>query len=460
MRPLPLRRLGTSFVLLTSLALSTGVAGILILNARRATVDEVGTAFGLASAYMEEFRGRIGGSEHAMREAMALARQFDQLRHVHAKVLSPDGAEIDPVPHLPDAEAAPDWFVWLVSGPVQRASIYITHYPNVLGTFVLESDYRDEAAEVWSDFRSVLGAILIMCAVAVAATFAALHVVRRELASCARALRAIGAGQLDQPVPVQRLAETEELAAGIRQLAAELNRQSSGNRLLQQRLMTLSDSERREVASELHDGFGPVLFALRMAVADAEAEGRKLAAASGPLPGELAAITRHVASLQVMLRSIICRLRPMIDATQPVDEILGEFASAFRELYPQLRIEVDTTALAGCRCGEAAGLAILRFAQESALNAVRHGGARRILIRAAPQAVGWRITLSDDGRGPPSNAAMGYGLSGMIDRAEALGAGFGPPARIGEMTVTWLLLPPPLVGGAQKVQAPSRREAA
>ena len=447
MKPLPLRRLGAGFVLMTSLALSAGVTGILVFNARRATVDEVGTAFGLASAYMEEFRGRIGSSEHAMREATALARQFDQLRHVHAKVLAPDGTEIEPLTHHDTDEAAPDWFLWLVSGPALRTSIYITHYPNVLGTFVLESDYRSEAAEVWSDLRSVLGAIVAMCVVAVAATFAALHVVRHELASCTRALRAIGAGDFDRPVPRQRLAEIEELAAGIRHLAAELDRQSSGNRMLQQRLVTLSDSERREVASELHDGFGPVLFALRTAVADAEAEGRKSTAlADGPLRQELAAIARHVASMQVMLRSIIYRLRPMIDATQPVDEILMEFASAFRELYPQLRLELDSEALEGRCCAESAGLAILRFVQESALNAVRHGGARRILIRAVPAQGGLRVVLSDDGAGPSADAVMGYGLSGMIDRAEALDARFSPPTRMGEMTSTWLLLPAALVG--------------
>lgn len=452
MRAVPLRRLGVAFVLGTSLILSLGVAAILIANARVATRAEVGTAFEMASAYLDEFRGRLSSGPRAMEEAAALARQFDQLRHVHAEVRAPDGRLLSPLLPTDGSEAAPGWFLWLVTGPSRQTSAFVTHYPNVLGTFMLETDYRDEAAEVWSDFRSVLAVILAMCSIAVIATFTVLHLVKRQLADCNRMLAAIRQGEFGTTLPRQRLAELEELAVGIRALAGELGQQNAENRLLQQRLMTLSDTERREVASDLHDGLGPLLFALRTATAEAQAllaAGVQTGAqaAPGPLGTEVAAIAHHVEALQAMVRSVIYRLRPMIHAEARLGDLLAEFAAAFAELSPQVRLRLNLGPAAALPCGETEGLAILRFVQESALNAVRHGGAGRIEIvadlagasRVSSPAL--RIELCDDGRGPKAGAAPSYGQSGIMDRARALNGWYQPPQRLDGVTSTMLILP-------------------
>lgn len=79
-RPISLLGLGLLFSLGLSLGLSAIVAGILVLNARNATRDEVNTAFGLATAYLEEFRGRLQAGPRPMEEALALARQIDLMR--------------------------------------------------------------------------------------------------------------------------------------------------------------------------------------------------------------------------------------------------------------------------------------------------------------------------------------------------------------------------------------------
>jgi signal transduction histidine kinase len=74
-------------------------------------------------------------------------------------------------------------------------------------------------------------------------------------------------------------------------------------------------------------------------------------------------------------------------------------------------------------------LAVFRVAQEALNNAAQHGGAGRIQVRLRCGADAAELTIRDDGEGfvPPSDwHALAeedhYGLLGMRERAEAIGA--------------------------------------
>ena len=66
--------------------------------------------------------------------------------------------------------------------------------------------------------------------------------------------------------------------------------------------------------------------------------------------------------------------------------------------------------------------AVVRCAQETVTNAVRHAGASRLVIsvrRDGPQLI---VVATDDGRGPrETDSDQGEGLRGMRKRAERLG---------------------------------------
>ncbi|MFD2843031.1 histidine kinase [Paracoccus cavernae] len=53
-------------------------------------------------------------------------------------------------------------------------------------------------------------------------------------------------------------------------LASHLDEGRAENRRLQERMMTLAETERARIASDLHDDMGPQLFALRAAVGQAQ----------------------------------------------------------------------------------------------------------------------------------------------------------------------------------------------
>jgi len=70
------------------------------------------------------------------------------------------------------------------------------------------------------------------------------------------------------------------------------------------------------------------------------------------------------------------------------------------------------------------GAAVYRLAQESVTNAQRHARhATRIQVWVAADDTSVHLRVSDDGEGVPARAAgsPGYGLIGMIERADLLG---------------------------------------
>ncbi|GIG61900.1 two-component sensor histidine kinase [Longispora fulva] len=86
------------------------------------------------------------------------------------------------------------------------------------------------------------------------------------------------------------------------------------------------------------------------------------------------------------------------------------------------------------------GTAIYRLAQESVTNARRHARhATRVEVRVAADSTSVRLQVSDDGDAAPA-APRGYGLTGMIERADLLGGTLdaGPSAGRG-WTVTAVL---------------------
>ena len=81
-----------------------------------------------------------------------------------------------------------------------------------------------------------------------------------------------------------------------------------------------------------------------------------------------------------------------------------------------------------------------RLAQESVTNAQRHArNATRIAVLVAGDATSVRLRVRDDGEGG-QNVSPGYGLIGMIERADLLGGVFeAGPDPDGGWTVTAVL---------------------
>jgi signal transduction histidine kinase len=86
-----------------------------------------------------------------------------------------------------------------------------------------------------------------------------------------------------------------------------------------------------------------------------------------------------------------------------------------------------------------------RIAREAVVNAVRHGDPENIVLRLEFEGSMFGMEISDDGRGfagtPPAGSSGHYGLTGMRERAAAIGATLTVDSSVGEGTAVRLALP-------------------
>jgi ligand-binding sensor domain-containing protein/signal transduction histidine kinase len=87
---------------------------------------------------------------------------------------------------------------------------------------------------------------------------------------------------------------------------------------------------------------------------------------------------------------------------------------------------------------------LMRIAREAVTNAVRHGDAENIVLRLEFEGSMFGMEIRDDGRGfagaPPDGSSGHFGLTGMRERAEAIGASLTVESSLGEGTTVRLAL--------------------
>ena len=70
-------------------------------------------------------------------------------------------------------------------------------------------------------------------------------------------------GDYDHPIPASGPLEIRRSSEEANELARTLHRLSHDNRTLLHKIVSLQDDERRDIARELHDELGPLLFGIR-----------------------------------------------------------------------------------------------------------------------------------------------------------------------------------------------------
>jgi two-component system sensor histidine kinase UhpB len=212
-------------------------------------------------------------------------------------------------------------------------------------------------------------------------------------------------------------------------LAETLGEAVEEKRQLAERAVSLQDREREEIARELHDEFGPYLFALRVhagalmriaetGVPDADGVGK-----------HGSAILEQVNDLQQFTRRILERLRPVGLAELGLREALGALLRLWNESHPEVEIETAISRFLG-ETGETADLTIYRIVQEALTNVFRHARATtvNVSIQPAERPAGVQgnrdyalVRVRDNGRGLKPGEKFGFGLTGMRERILALG---------------------------------------
>ncbi len=359
-----------------------------------------------------------------------IVADLNRLRHVSI-VRQGDGnmpsPKSDGQERSDSAGSPPSWFVSLIH-PERISESVSVMVGEKRQTLMITSHPDDEMREIWDGIVTQLALSLIVALVLFVVTSL---VVRRALApldALSQAMVDIEAGNYQARVAPAGAPELAALCIRLNHLAATLGDVLEDRRRLAERAVSLQDIERRDIARELHDEFGPYLFALRahagavMRLADHEPSG------AGALSRHGTAILAQVDVLQQFNRRILERLRPVGLTDLGLSGAVAVLLRLWRESHPQVVIEsLISPTLAPL--GEVAELTAYRVVQEALTNVFRHAQASvvSVVIEPVMGAVtkpvcdNVLVRVRDNGRGFDPDRNGGFGLIGMRERVWALG---------------------------------------
>ena len=325
--------------------------------------------------------------------------------------------------------AVPVWFVELVHPEKTTVRVPVS-IQGKAESLVITSHPNDEITEIWDE---IVTQLQVSSAMAVALLLITMTVISHALApiqSLSEAMTRIEAGHYDTRVKPAGSPELAAICGRLNHLAATLGKAVEDRRLLAERAVSLQDAERKEIARELHDEFGPYLFALR-------AHASSLVRIAGMPEPNAAALREHggavldqVNALQQFNRRVLERLRPVGLAELGLREAIGALVRFWQESRPEVTIRTDISHSLG-PTGETAELTIYRTVQEALTNVFRHTRATSVNVAIEPaqsseDAAGdgracVRVHVRDNGGGLKPGHTLGLGLTGMRERIAALG---------------------------------------
>jgi two-component system, NarL family, sensor histidine kinase UhpB len=314
----------------------------------------------------------------------------------------------------------PEWFTSLLPIPELNAAYPIRIGTAHVGDIVFDPDLSADIFEKWMGFLAIISSGSVLMLLAALSAWFVTGTSLRPLAQLGAGLTRMRNGDFETAIPVAGPPEIRGSCEEANQLAATLRRLSRDNRELLRKLVSVQDDERRELARELHDEMGPLLFAIR---ANATALSEQ-AADGSPEPGSPAeGILGAAEALQQANRRILEGLSPLYVAELGLDESIRALLRDAQAQAPgiSLRSTIDS------RLNDLDGLfaqTTYRVIQEGVTNVLKHAQATTMDVAAGIEAEQVAIEISDDGVGVPQRAGFGRGLTGMHERVRALNGRF------------------------------------
>ena len=344
----------------------------------------------------------------------------------------------------------PGWFVDLLTIPEIGASFPVTIGENRVGDIMFSPDISADIFEKWVGFLAIgCAGIALMLLTGIIAYFAA-GTAFGPLQHLGQGLTRMRMGDYDHLIEASGPPEIRRSSEEANELARTLRRLSHDNRSLLRKIVSLQDDERRDIARDLHDELGPLLFGIRAnAVALVEAMPQGNEDLSAPAHGVL----QSVEALQQANRRILDRLRPLHIKELGLEKSILTLLQNARSQAPHIKL----TARIDPRLNEIDGLlsqTVYRVIQEGVTNVLRHARASSTDIKATADDRQVAVEISDDGVGFSPDRAFGRGLTGMYERVRAL-SGTLELLREDGRTVVRCRLP---IGDAVS-NGPARREA-
>ncbi len=212
-----------------------------------------------------------------------------------------------------------------------------------------------------------------------------------------------------------------ELEERVRHRTAALTAEMTERERLEKELLEISEGEQRRIGYDLHDSLCQHLIATALAGQVLE---EKLAARALREAADAHRVVQLIEDGIDLTRTLARGLHPVELETEGLIGALTVLAANISERF---RITCEL------QCPQpilfhdaAAALHVYRIVQEAVSNAIKHGGAQRVVIALAEDEHGTTLTVTDDGRGlaEATRQGAGMGLRNMAHRASMIGGRF------------------------------------
>lgn len=218
----------------------------------------------------------------------------------------------------------------------------------------------------------------------------------------------------------------------------ELRESESELRLLSAKLMTAQEQERKRIASELHDGIGQTLSAVKFTVEDA----LRMLSEDSTRNG-VKRLERVVPMMQAAIeevRRISMDLRPSTLDDLGILATLAWFFRQFEAIYGNIHVIKQISIQEG-DVPVPLKTTIYRILQEAMNNVAMHGKASNAYVTLQCLDESIELSIRDDGQGfeleevfVNTGSHRGFGLASMRERAESAGGRCSIISRIGNGT--------------------------
>jgi len=190
------------------------------------------------------------------------------------------------------------------------------------------------------------------------------------------------------------------------------------NKRLEREIQEISESEKRRIGQDLHDGLGQYLTGIACMVKVVE---QKLANRDLNEANDVRKITSMVNETITQARDLARGLCPVELENNGLQAALTELASRVSRTSVNCEVKAPTFTKV---YDNAAAIHLYRIAQEAVNNAIKHGRAKNVTIGLNTQNNQVELTVQDDGCGFPKNPGKrtGMGLRVMNYRAGMIGA--------------------------------------
>jgi signal transduction histidine kinase len=220
---------------------------------------------------------------------------------------------------------------------------------------------------------------------------------------------------------VQSVCAAAALTLENARLQAELRARLAELQASRARLVTATESERRRIERDLHDGTQQRLVSIAMTLGLAES---KLAA-------DRPAVEPVLREARDALTTALAELRELTQGIRPAILVERGLAAALDDLSRRAALPVHLDIAISGRLPEQVEGAAYFVASEALSNAAKHSHASEVRLASVREGAVLVLEVTDDGIGDAATGG-GSGLRGLADRVEALGGRLtvsSPPGR-------------------------------